>query len=285
MAVVGNVLSSPRRRESEIGLSLFARGSGIVHTDVASNVIHHVSGCDCGFRTALVVGSTANATLAVGIVNNTVADVGIDPSAPARGILVRSPASANGFVTARVYNNVLAGVFDLGILLEAAPRLAVIGDRNDIVRVPGGNDFGSYDMGTTLALEPHFKSAGSYRLSATSPLADAAVSCPLGGVVPRSDAAGRFRYSGPGLDLGAYERGSTAKGTAAGVSRTGSNAPNQLVGTNGRDVLCGLGGNDRLTGRGGADFLFAGLGRDRALGGAGNDRIDLRDGKKGNDSG
>jgi Ca2+-binding RTX toxin-like protein len=202
-------------------------------------------------------------------------------------MLVRSPSSPDAFVTARVYNNVVADVFDLGILLEAGPRLAVLGDRNNIVTVPGGNDFGSYPMGTTLDKEPRFKSQGSgnYRLSPASRLANAAASCPLGGVLPRGDAGGRFRYFGPALDLGAYERGSTARGSARSVSRTGSNAPNLLVGTRGRDVLCGLAGNDRLVGRGGPDFLIGGLGRDRVLGGSGNDRIDLRDGVSGNDRG
>ena len=103
-------------------------------------------------------------------------------------------------------------------------------------------------------------------------------------VLPRGDAGARFRYFGPGLDIGAFERGSTVSGSAKGVSKTGTNSATAKGGTSGRDVLCGLGGNDLLRGRGGDDFLFGGLGSDRAFGGAGNDRIDLRDGSSGNDS-
>jgi hypothetical protein len=45
------------------------------------------------------------------------------------------------------------------------------------VNVPGGNDFGSYPMGTTLQKKPRFKSPadGNYRLSPASRLANAAV--------------------------------------------------------------------------------------------------------------
>jgi len=138
-----------------------------------------------------------------------------------------------------------------------------------------------------IETNPRFKNANgpNYRLGGASTLANAAESCVPGLVLPRGDAGGRFRYFGAGLDIGAFERGSTVLGSAKGVSKTGTNGRNKLKGGTGRDVLCGMGGNDTLLGLGGNDFLFGGLGADKASGGAGNDRIELRDGKKGNDSG
>ena len=92
-----------------------------------------------------------------------------------------------------------------------------------------------------------------------------------------------FRYFGAGIDLGAYERGSTVLGTAR-REQDRLERQEQARRDEGPDVLCGMGGNDTLLGNAGNDFLFGGLGADKAFGGAGNDRIDLRDGKKGNDS-
>jgi Ca2+-binding RTX toxin-like protein len=285
--VVGNRITAPALATSQIGLYL-AAGSGVVRATVASNVIHHTSGCSSGGcpRNGIFVGAAGSAKLNVGILNNTVANLGVSPGGNAIGILVSNP-TAPAKVNARLYNNVVANVFGVGFAVLNDADTTAAGDRNNSRAVSSGDVFGGYPMGTTLHREPRFRKpgAGDYRLKSSSKLANAGSSCVAGYPIPRSDAAGRFRYFGAGIDLGAFERGSTVLGSAAGASKTGTNGKNKLVGTNGRDVLCGMGGNDTLLAAGGNDFLFGGLGADKAFGGDGNDRIDLRDGKKGNDAG
>jgi hypothetical protein len=283
VVISGNVLTSPRVGDSQTGLILQA-ARRTVEAVIASNVIHHVSDCDCGLSNGMTVSTGMDATLNAWIANNTVANIGNDPGGLFKGILVRPPAGPAGHANVRLFNNVVSGV-NTGISLESGPGLDVSGNRNDVFASAHPVDLGSHHIGTTLHKNPRFKNANgpNYRLKRSSALANAAESCVPGVALPRGDAAGRFRYFGPGLDLGAYERGSATKGSAKGVSRTGTNAGNRLVGTRGRDVLCGLGGNDRLLGRGAGDFLFGGPGRDLAFGGPGNDRIDVRDGVAGND--
>jgi Ca2+-binding RTX toxin-like protein len=274
--VAGNVITAPVLADSQVGIVLAAVSSGTVRAVVANNVIHHVSGCNCGLSAGLNVNANDTAELNVGILNNTVANVGIDPSSSATGIRVQAPF-APAYVNARLYNNVVANTYPTGINVVQSLTVDAAGDRNNVFGAPNGNFFGSYNMGTTLNRNPQFKSAGAanYRLRPSSRLANAGLSCVDGGdVLPRADAGRRFRYFGPGIDIGAYERGSTVKGSVPGVSKAGTKTANRLVGTKGRDVLCGLSANDRLFGRGGADFLFGGAGNDRLDGGAGNDLVD-----------
>ncbi len=284
--VVGNTITAPSFATSQMGLYLAASGSGTVRATVANNVIHHTSGCGCPTNGALFVGAAAQARLEVGILNNTVANAGVSPGGGAIAILVSGP-TAPAKINARVYNNVVANVFGAGLAMLNDADTTASGDRNNSYAVSAGDVVGGYPMGTTTHRQPKFVNpgAGNYRLKSGSRLANAGASCVAGYPVPRGDAGNRFRYFGPGIDQGAYERGSTVAGSAKGVSKTGSSTANKVKGGSGRDVLCGMAGNDTLLGFGGNDFLFGGVGKDKAFGGAGNDRIDLRDGKKGNDSG
>jgi hypothetical protein len=283
--VIGNVITAPVLAESQVGLVLSAGGAGPTRAVVANNLIHHVVGCSCGLSTGITVIANDTAELNVGILNNTIANLGINPSSSATGIMVRAPFAAPTHVNARLYNNAVANTYPTGINVQESLTVDASGDRNNVFGAPNGNFLGSYDMGTTLSRNPRFKSAADYRLRSSSRLANAGVSCVDGLPLPRGDAAGRFRFFGRGVDIGAYERGSTAKGSAPGVSKNGDKFANRLVGTRGRDVLCGFSGNDRLFGRGGADLLIGDAGNDRLFGGGGNDRIDLRDGVRGNDRG
>ncbi len=284
--VVGNTVTAPSLATSQMGVYVAVSGSGNAHATLANNVVHHVSGCGCPTNSAVIVGATDQAKLSVGILNNTVANTGVSPSGTSIAILVSNP-TAPAKIDARVYNNVVANIFGYGLAVLNDPDTTAVGDRNNTTGISITNVINGYPMGTTLHRDPKFKkpSAGDYRLKPASKLANAGASCVAGYPLARSDAAGRFRFFGPGVDIGAFERGSTAAGSVKGASKTGTNGKNTLNGTSGRDVLCGLGGNDRLVGKSGNDFLFGGLGADKAFGGDGNDRIDLRDGKKGNDSG
>ncbi len=285
VTIAGNTLTSPRVGDSETGL-LFTAAIEHVTAVVANNVVHHVADCDCGAANGLNFFTSDLATLDLWLVNNTISNIGDSPTGSFSGLSIRAPSGTPGHANVRLYNNVVAHV-NTGIHLFSGATLVSSGGRNNVFATTTRAVLNGRSIGPILHKDPRFKNANgpNYRLKDSSPLANRAESCVPGVALPRADAGGRFRYFGAGLDIGAFERGSTISGSAKGVSKTGTNARNRLKGGNGRDVLCGLGGNDTLLGLAGNDFLFGGLGKDKAFGGAGNDRIDLRDGKKGNDSG
>jgi RTX calcium-binding nonapeptide repeat (4 copies) len=285
VTIAGNTLTSPRVGDSETGL-LFTAAIEHVKAVVANNVVHHVGDCNCGLSNGLNFSVSDLATLDLWLVNNTISNIGTSPSGSFSGVLLRPPSATPGHANVRLYNNVIAHV-NMGVQIESGATLVSSGGRNNIFATTTPTVLNSHSIGPILHTNPRFKNTNgpNYRLMDNSPLANAAAACVPGLVLPRGDAGGRFRYFGPGLDIGAFERGSTVSGSANGVSKTGTNSANRMVGTSGRDVLCGLGGNDRLFGRGNGDFLVGGLGRDRVFGGGGNDRIDLRDGVRGNDEG
>ncbi len=280
VTVVGNRVTTPVGEDSQTGIAVTAIGSGTVKAMIASNLIHHVTGCNCGHAAALDADARDTATLDVRILNNTIDELLVPPLDQAFGIAIQEPDAA-AKINARIYNNSVTNTHATGILIDAGPpAVTVTGDHNNSF----GNlqdELGTFSLGTMLAVDPLFISG--YQLAATSPLKDAGETCIAGLPLPRADARNRFRVAGAAVDIGAYERGSTAKGSVKGVSKSGTNGANNLVGTSGRDVLCGLGGKDLLAGLGGGDFLFGGLGPDKAFGGAGSDRLDLRDGVAGND--
>ncbi len=286
LTISGNSVRGHDLTESELGISLGSRGSGTVRATIASNVITNVSGCHCGINSALSVRANDQTTLDARIVNNTIADSGLEGVSQAYGIaLVSGSSNPDSQMNVKLYNHVVSNVNDHGIW-SWQERVAVTGDMNDSVGSAQGDNLDPSDqVGTLLSVDPGFAdpSAGDYRLGPPSELRNAGATCIQGLPLPRADAAGMFRLAGAAVDLGAYERGSSIKGTVRGVNRTGTDAANKLVGTRGRDILCGLGGKDRLEGRGGGDFLFGGLGSDSAFGGPGPDRLDLRDGFSGND--
>ncbi len=213
--IVGNRITAPALATSQMGL-YFAAGSGVVRGTVASNVIHHTSGCGCPTNSAMLVGASGSARLNVGILNNTVANLGLNPTGGAIGILVSNP-TAPAKVNARLYNNVVANVFGAGFAVLNDADTTAAGDRNNSYAISAGDVIGSYPMGTILHRQPKFVSpgAGNYRLKSSSKLANAGAACVAGYPIPRADAADRFRYFGAGIDLGAYERGSTVLGSAA----------------------------------------------------------------------
>jgi Ca2+-binding RTX toxin-like protein len=285
VTIAGNTLTSPRVGDSDTGL-FFTAAIEHVTAVVANNVVHHVADCNCGGDNGLNFFVSDLATLDLWLVNNTISNIGSGANDLNSGVLIRPPSATPGHANVRLYNNVIAHV-DLGVQIESGATVVSSGGRNNIFATTTPTVLNSRSIGPILHRNPRFKTTNgpNYRLKGNSTLANAAAACVPGVALPRADAAGRFRYFGRGLDIGAFERGSTVLGSAKGVSKTGTNARNRLKGGKGRDVLCGLGGNDTLLGFGGGDFLFGGLGSDKAFGGAGNDRIDLRDGTKGNDSG
>ncbi len=284
VVVTGNLVTAPVADDSQLGITAGLGGSGTYPITVANNVMHHIVGCNCGNVTALTVDVRDAASANVRVLNNTIGDLAVAPGNGAEGIAVYDPApSGTGHVNLWLYNNVVYNTHSIGYRIDA-DNLTVLGNQN----ASFGNladSFGGHSVGFLYTADPMFvaPASGNYRLSATSELTDEGTTCIAGLPIPRSDAAGKLRLAGRGVDMGAYERGSKSSGSVKGVSKSGSNGANTLTGTSGRDVLCGLGGNDKLFGKGGGDFLIGGLGRDKAFGGEGSDRIDLRDLVPGND--
>ncbi len=281
IVVTGNRVTAPVPADSMGGIAVRSHQSGTVKALVANNVVHEVSGCNCGHVTALHLDAGDASTLDARVLNNTVSDLVNDPNNQAYGIRAGDPDDGAS-LKIRLYNNTVSNTNATGFHFPSGPTVTVTGARNNAF----GNDQDQIPAGSPLEplthLDPDF--LPDYKLSAGSPLANAGQTCIPGLAIPRSDVRAKFRFFGMGVDIGATERGSTAPGSAKGISRNGTNGANTMLGTKGRDILCGFGGKDLLAGFGGADYLNGGAGPDQAFGGTGADRIDLRDGTKGNDS-
>jgi hypothetical protein len=270
--ITGNRVRSPADGLSETGIYFLGKGGVTTHALIASNVVRHVGDCGCGNPDGITVDAYGG-TIDLDLLNNTIDDLGSSSSAVMLNVS-GVPASA---MNASVYNNLVTNAPSSAIILNDDPALTVVGDLNDVFS-SGPNNFGSYDMGTTLNVDPMYvdSASGDLRLQAASPLVDAGDTCVGSTPLPRGDAAQRFRVTWPSVDIGAYERGSTVKAGVAGKNKSGDGADNTITGTTGRDVLCGLSGFDTITAKGGPDLVF---------GGDANDTIDLRDGVHGNDYG
>ena len=271
--ITGNRVRSPADDLSETGIYFLGKGGATTHALIASNVVHHVGNCACGNPDGITVGAYGG-TVDLDLLNNTVDDLGSSSSAM---ILIVYSSPPGGAMDARVYNNIVTNAPSSAIVFYSDPALTVVGDLNDVFS-SGPNNFGAYDMGTTLTDDPMYVDAasGDLRLQAASPLVDAGDTCIESTPLPRGDAAQHFRVTWPAVDIGAYERGSTVSAGVAGKNKSGDGADNTITGTSGRDVLCGLSGFDTITANDGPDLVY---------GGDGNDNLDLRDGISGNDYG
>ena len=73
----------------------------------------------------------------------------------------------------------------------------------------------------TLHVDPAFADNGNFRLKASSPLLDAGVGNPAGGLT-NFDLDGKPRIVGPAVDIGAYEAASSPAGPAIGAGFSGN---------------------------------------------------------------
>ena len=105
-------------------------------------------------------------------------------------------------------------------------------------------------------------------------------------VLPRGDAGGRFRYFGAGLDIGAFERGSTICGIGQGREQDRDERAQQAEGRQrAATSSAAWAATTRCSASAETTSSSAAWAPTRRSAAPGNDRIDLRDGKKGNDSG
>jgi Ca2+-binding RTX toxin-like protein len=221
----------------------------------------------------------------VDIIGNTIA------VSPTSGVFVDNELAGNGHLTLRVLDNLLTHHARGAIVLDSeGGSLTYVGGSNGTF-ANGSSVFDGQNPGSgNIKGDPRYRNVanGDLRLRATSPLIDAGLTCPPGGLI-NLDASGNGRLAGARVDIGAYELGAAAP---TGVVRTGTNGPDDLTGTPGADILCGFGGQDDLSGVGGADHVDGGAANDRLDGGAGPDRLSgatgndtlcARDGVSGND--
>jgi hypothetical protein len=278
LLAIGNELTAAGSVGSGSGIDL--RVQNDVHLDarIYSNVIHDVVQDNAGAASGIVAYLDETATVRLRIVGNTLDGI------RSNGIGVRNDLVAPGHLVIDIVGNVVSHADGLGIRLDRQNpgTMTVRNGWNAFWKNDGGLALGGGKVGpgTITKRDPRYVNAGAndFRLRADSPLIDAGQACTPGGLA-RLDKAGRARWAGRQVDIGAYERGA---GASMGEIRMGDGGPDTLVGTAGRDILCGLGGKDRLTGRGGPDLLDGGAandvlcakdgsGSDVVLGGPGSD--------------
>jgi hypothetical protein len=209
--LVGNSISGGTKGKSASGIDLSLRGAGKVLTNVADNVIFSVADCNCGGAAGIEVGALESAQARVFLTNNTL--VGL-PSAT--GISIRSPEATSSLET-YIFNNIVSNAEDAVRFPSALPNLTITDGYNDFFGSLSASYVGGYPLAATdLAVDPGFvdRANHDYRLTASSPLVEAAMSLPPGGL-PAVDADDHVRLVGAGVDLGAYETGAVASSDLA----------------------------------------------------------------------
>jgi Ca2+-binding RTX toxin-like protein len=285
---------------STAGITFYERGGAEGTARIADNLIYEVSGSNAGAADALIVSISESSTLEADIVNNTIDRAGYG-GGTGIGMLLTMPGGDISVFEARIYNNTLTRGEGAGIYV--APGIGAEGSNNNTRDNANGNSIPPSSSVGTIDVAPAFvdPAAGDYRLKNSSALLDAGTTCMDETLVSRSDLMGAFRVSGPRVDIGVYERGSSIPGDIPGENVTGSDVAESLTGSGGIDVLCGLDGADTIAGLGGSDLILGGTGKDvlqggdgrdyvtgeegadRAFGNAGSDVLRLIDGVKGND--
>lgn len=304
--IVGNTTTAPNLIDSAGGIFAGA-AAGSPKATVANNVVHDVAGCGCGSPAGMYILVNDTPQYDVDVLNNTIVRVGDNFSGGnnAVGLQVSSPTSVGASMNVRLYNNDVVESWTGMQVDQPHDDYTVAGGGNNTFDIGEGGDVTRpEDVGTITHHDPMFvdEAGSNFRLQSTSKLRDKGKTCIESTPIPRSDAARRFRVSGGGVDVGAYEFGSKLAGSVGGISRSGNDSASTVFGTKGVDVICGLGGGDDLVGRKGNDFIFGGdgpdlvagdegndrlwgqAGNDQGFGEAGRDHVNMKDGVQGNDS-
>jgi Ca2+-binding RTX toxin-like protein len=263
--IVGNRLSGNDALSGGGGVELSIGGAGTTHAVVHNNSIWDTGSCSCGISASVGLSLNDTATGTVDVVGNTADRSG------STGLEVRNSLQPGGLMALRYFDNVVSNAQRGSVNIDAeAPTLTVEAGYNDEFSGGFESSWGGYDPGPgNLFVKPKYVDApsGDLHLRPTSPLIDAGLVCPPGGL-SNPDAEGNSRVAGGRVDMGAFELGAAPP---TGVILTGTAGDDTLTGAPGADVLCGMGGGDELNGAGGGDHLNGGPGIDLISGGAGGD--------------
>lgn len=239
ITLLGNVVSGASHGLSGSGIDLEYRGAGTVNTDVYSNVVYNVAGCDCNGASGIDVRSTDSVNATVNIVNNTLDN--------AKAIQVGFAVGTSTLLV-NVFNNIVTRASGTQVKFpNLSPRLTINNGFNDLVNPDGGvGNFGGYQPGpSTYNLDPLFAGAstGNYRLRASSPVIDLGTVTPTGDL-PLEDADRNARVAHAGVDMGAYEYGSSRPVTTTTTTTSTSITPLPTTSTTTTvtlpDTSCGL---------------------------------------------
>ena len=129
--------------------------------------------------------------------NNSVAGNSVPSSSTQAGLSLDGSGSGD----LRVANNILWN--NGGTDLSLSPSGAVYLDSNDIGSIAAGGGV-IVNETNTLHVDPQFVAAGDYRLAVNSPLRDAGLTAPIGGV-GATDVLGEVRVQFSAIDVGAHE--------------------------------------------------------------------------------
>ncbi len=201
---LANRLTTSNPALSFNGITVDHRGAGTVTTNLYSNVIYGVTGCNCGGAAGINVRTLDSVNATVNIVNNTLDDMQV----ASNGIQVGVPGGTSQ-LTVNIFNNIVTRATESGISLPAfSAQLTVNNGFNDFFNNTLPNNFGGYTAGpSTLNVDPLYANAAgaNYHLQSGSPVINVGTNTSNGGVPP-VDADGNARLIGM-VDMGAYEFG------------------------------------------------------------------------------
>jgi MYXO-CTERM domain-containing protein len=204
--IVGNSITAVTKTKSASGIDLSLRGAGKVLANVVDNVVFGVADCHCGGASGIEVSALESVKARVFLTNNTLADL-----ASSVGIYVSSAEAASTLET-YIFNNIVSGAQNAVRFPSALPNLTILDGYNDFYGSLEASYVGGYPLAATdLDVDPAFVQSANhdFRLTALSPLVDAAMSLPPGGL-PSVDADDHLRTAGAAVDIGAYEAGAVA---------------------------------------------------------------------------
>jgi hypothetical protein len=219
LSALGNQITAVTPALSGNGIALDLRGAGTVNADLYSNLIHGVSGCNCGGAAGIQGSFSGSVGASIGINNNTLDDI----QGPASGIRIYA-SSSSGSVAVDVFNNIVTRATQAPVYFPAfSAGLLISSGFNDFFDNAAGPVYGGFPAGAgVITSDPMFTSAfyGDYHLKDGSPAIDAGTAVPPGGL-PTFDADGKSRKIGAFPDLGAFEvpeAGATSAGAAAALA-------------------------------------------------------------------
>jgi hypothetical protein len=218
LTFVANVLTTTNPAVSGTGIALDHRAptaAGRVTTDILSNVLYNVAGCNCLGATGISVSALESVQATVDIVNNTLHR--------AKAIEVKSPPMTSR-LDVNVFNNIVnEGGEPVDFPAVKVPHLTIRHGFNDLVKVQGFvNGHRAYlPEAPNPNVVPRFVNVDNadFRLRSNSLIIDAGINDPPGGL-PSEDADGNMRIAGFTVDIGAYEFGSSVPPSTTSTSTT-----------------------------------------------------------------
>ena len=228
VSVIATRIRSNAPNGSESGISIDTSNQATASADLMNNDIFGMGGCDCGAPSGIALEADQATHLRANVVGNTIDRSHASVSGSISAIDIENDTSAGGSMSVAIFDNILSRSESAGIDVGGSSSATSLSlGFNDYWHNGGGDAVGVTSEGQdNLHVDPKYvdPTHGDLRLATHSPVVDEGQVCSPGGVA-NPDASGNARLHGTSVDMGAYERGSTAPtGVALARHQVGQHA-------------------------------------------------------------